>query len=88
MTATLAPLATSHDVRVNCVIPHWIETDEVKREIAAMSAEDQASVPHLLQPSEVADAVVRLVEDDAAAGRVLVMWCEEPPHVIDPSRRE
>ena len=88
LTATLAPLATSHDVRVNCVIPHWIETDEVKREIAAMSAEDQTSVPHLLQPSEVADAVVRLVEDDAAAGRVLVMWCEEPPHVIDPSRRE
>jgi hypothetical protein len=41
-----------------------------------------------LQPSEVADAVVGLVEDDTLAGRTLVMWCEERPHLIDAGRRE
>jgi hypothetical protein len=53
-----------------------------------MSLEDQANVPRLLQPSEVADTVVGLVEDDTLAGRVLVMWCEEPPHLVDAGRRE
>jgi NAD(P)-dependent dehydrogenase (short-subunit alcohol dehydrogenase family) len=88
LTATLAPLAETDNVRVNCVVPHWIETDEVKQEIAAMSPQDQANVPRLLQPSEVADAVIGLVEDDTLAGRALVMWCEEPPHLIDPGHRE
>jgi NAD(P)-dependent dehydrogenase (short-subunit alcohol dehydrogenase family) len=88
LTATLAPLAETHKVRVNCVVPHWIETEEVKREIAAMSPGERAKVPRLLQPSEVADAVVGLVEDEDLAGRTLVMWCEEPPHLIDPGRRE
>jgi NAD(P)-dependent dehydrogenase (short-subunit alcohol dehydrogenase family) len=88
LTATLAPLAETDNVRVNCVVPHWIETEEVKREIAALSPPVEADVPRLLQPSEVADAVVGLVEDDTLAGRCLVMWCEEPPHLIDPGRRE
>jgi NAD(P)-dependent dehydrogenase (short-subunit alcohol dehydrogenase family) len=80
LTATLAPLAETHNIRVNCVVPHWIETDEVKREIAAMTPDERADIPRLLQPSEVADAVIGLVEDDTLAGRILVMWCEEPPH--------
>jgi NAD(P)-dependent dehydrogenase (short-subunit alcohol dehydrogenase family) len=88
LTATLAPLAETDNIRVNCVVPHWIETEEVKREIAALSPFEQADVPRLLQPLEVADAVVGLVEDDTLAGRCLVMWCEEPPHLIDPGRRE
>jgi NAD(P)-dependent dehydrogenase (short-subunit alcohol dehydrogenase family) len=88
LTATLAPLAETDNVRVNCVVPQWIETEEVKQEIAAMSLEGQANVPRLLQPSEVADTVVGLVEDDTLAGRVLVMWCEETPHLIDAGRRE
>jgi NAD(P)-dependent dehydrogenase (short-subunit alcohol dehydrogenase family) len=88
LTATLGPLAETHNIRVNCVVPHWIETNEVKREIAAMTPDERADVPRLLQPSEVADAVIGLVEDDTLAGRILVMWCEEPPHLIDPGRRE
>jgi NAD(P)-dependent dehydrogenase (short-subunit alcohol dehydrogenase family) len=85
LTATLAPLAESDNVRVNCVVPHWIETEEVRRNIAAMSSQERATVPRLLRPSQVADAVISLVEDDSLAGRVLVMWCEEPPHLVDPS---
>jgi len=39
----------------------------VKQEIAAMSPQDQANVPGPLQPTEVADAVVALVEDNTLA---------------------
>lgn len=88
LTATLAPLARTDKIRVNCLVPHWIETEGVRREIAAMSRQERAEVPRLLQPSDVAEAVVRLVEDNTVAGRVLVMWCEEPPRLIDPARRE
>jgi NAD(P)-dependent dehydrogenase (short-subunit alcohol dehydrogenase family) len=83
LTATLAPLAESDNVRVNCVVPHWIETEEVRRNIAAMSPQERATVPRLLRPSQVADAVISLIEDNSLAGRVLVMWCEEPPHLVD-----
>jgi NAD(P)-dependent dehydrogenase (short-subunit alcohol dehydrogenase family) len=88
LTATLAPLAESDNVRVNCVVPHWIDTEEVRREIAAMAPEERARVPRLLQPSEVADAVLQMVQDDSMAGRVMVMWCEESPRLIDQDRRE
>jgi NAD(P)-dependent dehydrogenase (short-subunit alcohol dehydrogenase family) len=88
LTATLAPLAETDNVRVNCVVPHWIATEGVRREISAMSPQQRAEVPRLLEPSGVAEALVGIVEDDALAGRVLVMWCEEPPHLIDPTRRE
>jgi NAD(P)-dependent dehydrogenase (short-subunit alcohol dehydrogenase family) len=88
LTATLAPLAETDHVRVNCVVPHWIDTEEVRREISLMSPQDQAEVPVLLQPTSVAEALVGIVEDDTLAGRVFVMWCEEPPHLIDPHHRE
>jgi hypothetical protein len=42
----------------------------------------------LLQPDEVADAVVELIRGDELAGRVMVMWCEEPRRFLDTDRRE
>jgi NAD(P)-dependent dehydrogenase (short-subunit alcohol dehydrogenase family) len=87
-TATLAPLRERLNVRVNCVIPHWIDTELVREEIAAMTAEERSAVPVLLQPEEVADAVVAFIQDDELAGRITVLWCEEPPRMLDPDRRE
>lgn len=88
LTATLAPLAERDSVRVNCVVPHWIETDQVRREIAEMTPEERSQVPVLLQPAEVAASVVEMVEDDALAGRVFVMWCGEEPYLLDTNRRQ
>ena len=88
LTATLAPLAERDGVRVNCVVPHWIETAEVRRQIAGMTPEERSGVPRLLQPSEVAAAVVDLMQDDALAGRVLVMWCGEEPYLLQTDRRD
>jgi NAD(P)-dependent dehydrogenase (short-subunit alcohol dehydrogenase family) len=89
LTATLAPLARRANVRVNCIVPNWIGTEEVKAEIAAMTPEERAEVPaELTPPEEIADAVARFVEDDSAAGRVLVWWTGEPPRLVPVDRLE
>jgi NAD(P)-dependent dehydrogenase (short-subunit alcohol dehydrogenase family) len=88
LTATLAPLADRANVRVNCIIPNWIGTDEVKAEIAAMSPEERAQVPDELTPPEgIADAVARFVEDETMAGRVLLWWSGEEPRLLPVSER-
>jgi len=70
LTATLAPLHASENVRVNCILPNWIGTEEVLAEIAAMSPEERSEVPDLLTtPEEIADLVVELIEDPSVAGR-------------------
>ena len=80
LTATLAPLHASENVRVNCIVPNWIGTEEVLAEIAAMSPEERAEVPDVLtSPEEIADLVVKLVEDPSVAGRVFVWWTGRPP---------
>jgi NAD(P)-dependent dehydrogenase (short-subunit alcohol dehydrogenase family) len=89
LTATLAPLAERANVRVNCIVPNWIGTDEVKAEIAAMTPEERAELPaELTPPEEIADHVARFVEDETHAGRVLVCWSGEPPHLVPVDRRE
>jgi NAD(P)-dependent dehydrogenase (short-subunit alcohol dehydrogenase family) len=88
LTATLAPLSERANVRVNCIIPNWIGTDEVKAEIAEMSPEERAGVPaELTPPADIAEAVVRFVEDDTHAGRVLIWWSGEEPRLLPVSER-
>ena len=88
-TATLAPLRERLNVRVNCVVPHWIATEHVKAAIAEMIPEERARVPERLNdPEEIADAVIEFIRDDDLAGRVMVCWCGEPRRLIDPERAE
>ena len=83
LTATLAPLAERANVRVNCVVPNWIGTDEVLEEIAKMTPEERAEVPDALTaPEEIAEAVARFIEEDTHAGRVLVVWNDGPPWLV------
>jgi NAD(P)-dependent dehydrogenase (short-subunit alcohol dehydrogenase family) len=83
LTATLAPLAETDNVRVNCIVPNWIGTEEVLAEIEAMTPAERAEVPDVLtQPEEIADLVVELVENEALAGRVVVWWTTEGPKLI------
>ena len=82
LTATLAPLG-ERGIRVNCVVPNWIGTEEVIREIAAMTAEERAEVPgDLTPPEEIAAAVVRFVEDETMAGRIMIWWTGEEPRLV------
>jgi NAD(P)-dependent dehydrogenase (short-subunit alcohol dehydrogenase family) len=83
LTATLAPLAETANIRVNCIVPNWIGTPEVRAEIPLLGAEERAEVPdELIPPEDIADAVLRFVEDDSQAGRVLLVWNDEPAFLV------
>jgi hypothetical protein len=60
----------------------------VLEEIASMPPEEQAAVPELTPPEDIADAVMDLIADDELAGRVMICWCEEPRRLIPNDRRE
>jgi len=85
LTTTLAPLAASDGIRVNCLVPAWIASPPVKAYWESLSpAEREANeVPaSLLGLDEVAGAVVRLVSDERLAGRLLVWWNGQQPGLI------
>jgi len=85
LTATLAPLAERDSVRVNCIVPNWIGTEDVLAEIEAMTPEERAEegVPDVLtSPEEIADLAARLIEDESLAGRVFVWWTGRGPKAV------
>ena len=77
-TTSLAPLREELNIRVNCVCPGIVETAmlrparEEPAEEERQLAELLRSLP-LIQPEEIADAVVELIHDDTLAGRALLV---------------
>lgn len=85
MTTRLASLAESDGIRVNCLAPGWIATDEVRKYWESLTPEERAvrNVPaQLLTTDQIAEAVVRIAEDKSLAGRILIWWSEDPPRLI------
>jgi len=77
LTTTLASLRESDNVRVNCLVPHWVATPEVKEYWDTLTPEERRAKnvpPKLIELDEVAQAVVRLITDEGLAGRVLILW--------------
>jgi NAD(P)-dependent dehydrogenase (short-subunit alcohol dehydrogenase family) len=76
LTSSLAWLS-GRGVRVNCVCPHTVATTAVLDRISELQAQGEALPPdlavELIDPEEVADAVVALIADDALAGRIVVL---------------
>ena len=85
LTACLAPLR-ERGVRVNCVVPYTVATPAVRATIADLTAHGrELPLPLrgvLLEPEDVADAVVALLMDDSAAGRVVVLRGGGPPELL------
>ena len=77
LTATLAPLASSHGVRVNCVVPDWVATERGVRERTALPPGERG--PELVPLEAVTDAVIQFVSDESLFGRVLLLEREEEP---------
>jgi NAD(P)-dependent dehydrogenase (short-subunit alcohol dehydrogenase family) len=95
LTTALGWLGEREGIRVNCLVPDWVASPEVKAYFDALTPEqrkqaDRAgrikhhdSVPDVLTSlEEVADAVVELVTDDTLAGRVMVWWSGQPRRLI------
>jgi NAD(P)-dependent dehydrogenase (short-subunit alcohol dehydrogenase family) len=86
MTTRLASLAETDGIRVNCLAPGWIATEDVRRHWEQMTPAERAArgVPsRLLTTEQISEAVVRLGEDRSLAGRVLVWWSEGTPRLIE-----
>ncbi|MBB2943185.1 NAD(P)-dependent dehydrogenase (short-subunit alcohol dehydrogenase family) [Actinoplanes lutulentus] len=66
-------VAQTQGVRVNCLVPGWIGLDRAHAQVAALSPAEQAALPPLIPPEEVADAVVEMIANDALAGKVAVL---------------
>jgi NAD(P)-dependent dehydrogenase (short-subunit alcohol dehydrogenase family) len=72
LTATLESLRTTHNVRVNCLVPSWIGTEAVLAEVAAMQPEQRPR--SVTSPDQIAAAIVDMVGDDELSGRIAVWW--------------
>jgi 3-oxoacyl-[acyl-carrier protein] reductase len=76
-------LGTIKGVRVNCVCPHTVATDAVRRSLETRTLEEIAPPPAtLLGVEEVVAAVRQLIEDDSVSGRVTVLTGGEAPRVL------
>jgi NAD(P)-dependent dehydrogenase (short-subunit alcohol dehydrogenase family) len=85
LATTMSWLAEAYRIRVNCIVPDWVATEEVQAYVHSISPEQrQASgVPDVLTTlAEIAGAVIRLIRDESLSGRVLVWWSGQPPGLI------
>jgi NAD(P)-dependent dehydrogenase (short-subunit alcohol dehydrogenase family) len=85
LTTTLQYLATTDNIRVNCLAPGWIATDGPRQYWESLTPAERIArgVPsRLLSLDDIANAVTRLATDQTLAGRVLVWWSEDQPCLI------
>lgn len=85
LTTTLAWLREREGIRVNCLVPDWVESEELKSYVDALTPQQrkQQNVPDVLTTlDEIAHAVVQLATDESLAGRVMVCWNGQPRLLI------
>jgi len=78
-------LKTAENIRVNCLVPDWIATPDVKQYFDSLPLDRRGKdgIPEVLTAlEEIADAVLELVKNDDLAGRVLVWWSGKAPALI------
>jgi 3-oxoacyl-[acyl-carrier protein] reductase len=85
LTTASAGLADD-GIRVTCVVPGWIGLPRAHAERAALAPDDRAHLSDLVPPELVADEVVRLVREDAAAGTVVELLDGSRRRVVQPDR--
>lgn len=85
LTTMLAWLQKQERIRVNCIAPDWVATDELRAYVASLTLEqckEQGVPPPLTTLDEVADAVMELITNESLAGRVMVWWTGEKRGLI------
>lgn len=85
LATTHAALRDSHNIRINCLVPDWVATPEVKSYWDALTPEERRNPripPSLTTLDEIARAALRLVTDESLAGRVLIYWNRRGPTLL------
>jgi len=73
--AGLIRFTTAYDgpARMNCIVPGWIATPRGLREAAAMTGSERAAAGPMVAMETITAAVLDLLADDTARGRVVVL---------------
>ncbi|TYB95510.1 SDR family NAD(P)-dependent oxidoreductase [Micromonospora sp. WP24] len=79
-TTSLSGLATSHGVRMMCVVPDWIGLERAQAQWALMSDAERAATRPLIPPAEVVTVVLQLIRE-GAGGTVVEMRGGDQPLV-------
>jgi NAD(P)-dependent dehydrogenase (short-subunit alcohol dehydrogenase family) len=85
LTTTLQWLKERDNIRVNCLVPDWVATPEVKAYWDALTVEQrrESGAPgRLTTLEEIAGAAARLITDETLAGRILIYWSEDGPKML------
>lgn len=74
-------------IRVNCICPGWVETPAIKQYLAATPAEELETLAFpppavLIQPEQLANAVIMFIRDGTLSGRVMVWPDGEPWRLV------
>jgi NAD(P)-dependent dehydrogenase (short-subunit alcohol dehydrogenase family) len=59
--------------RLNCIVPGWIATPRGLREAEAMTPAERDAAGPMVPMKTITDAVIELIHDDTARGRVVVL---------------
>lgn len=88
-TACFKHLSETRKVRVNCLVPDWVETAQALQELAAMSESTRAEAVPFVSLGQLCQELVNLIEDETAIGRVVVLWGNQSAHILHaPDLRE
>ncbi len=91
LTRALVFLKDEANIRVNCVCPAMVKTPMLTGDMGDLTAEERAqrdaiiSQMPLLQPGEVAEAVLEFIRDDSLAGEVMGIMYGRPRKLIPPA---
>jgi NAD(P)-dependent dehydrogenase (short-subunit alcohol dehydrogenase family) len=91
LTRALVFLKDEANIRVNCVCPAVVNTPMLTRDIGDLTTEERAQrdaiigqMP-LIQPGEVAEAVLEFIRDDSLAGEAMGIMHGRPHKLIPPA---
>ena len=85
LTTMLGWLNEKEKIRVNCLVPSWVASPEVKEYWEGLTPLErrEMDVPDtLISLDELAGAVMQLATDETLYGRVMVWWNGEAPRLI------
>jgi NAD(P)-dependent dehydrogenase (short-subunit alcohol dehydrogenase family) len=77
LTTTLRWMSEKEKIRVNCIVPDWVATEEVQHYVNSLTPDEcrEQGVPlPLTTLEEITDAVMELITNEGLAGRVMVWW--------------